>query len=61
MRNKEDIMDLREVYVAENDEERLDSYLTKELKEFSRTYIHRLIKNGLVSVNGKKKLNQDIW
>ncbi len=47
MRNKEDIMDLREVYVAENDEERLDSYLTKELKEFSRTYIHRLIKKWI--------------
>ena len=46
-------MDLREIYVSGEDEERLDFYLAKELDQFSRTYIHRLIKKGLVLVNGK--------
>lgn len=54
MRHKEDIMDLRKIYVFGEDEERLDSYLAKEMEEFSRTYIHKLIKRGLVFVNGKK-------
>lgn len=47
-------MDLREIYVVGEDKERLDSYLAKELKEFSRTYIHKLIKEELVLVNGKQ-------
>ena len=47
-------MDLREIYVVGENKERLDSYLAKELKEFSRTYIHKLIKEELVLVNGKQ-------
>ena len=47
-------MDLREIYVLGDYGERLDSYLAKELEEFSRTYIHKLIKKGLVFVNDKQ-------
>lgn len=46
-------MDLIEIFVGEdNDSERLDAYLAIELNEISRTYIQKLIKDGLVSVNG---------
>ena len=45
-------MDLIEIFVDEdNDSERLDAYLAIELNEISRTYIQKLIKDGLVLVN----------
>lgn len=44
-----------EIYVDEGDTERLDYYLSTELDEISRTYIQKLIKDGLVDVNGLKK------
>lgn len=46
-------MDLIEIYVDEEDDERIDSYLAKELDEISRTYIQKLIKDNLVFVNDK--------
>ncbi len=47
-------MELFEIYVDEVESERLDLYLSKKLTEISRTYIHKLIKEGLVLVNGKE-------
>lgn len=45
-------MDLIEIFVDEDgDSERLDAFLAIELNEVSRTYIQRLIKDGLVLVN----------
>ncbi|MBU5426468.1 RluA family pseudouridine synthase [Tissierella pigra] len=46
-------MNTVEIYVNEEDEERLDSYLAEELNEVSRSYIQKLIKEKLVSVNDK--------
>lgn len=49
-------MGLIELYVDEEDNERLDYYLSTELDEISRTYIQKLIKEKLVLVNdGVKK------
>ena len=50
-------MDLIEILVddEEDEEYRLDAYLALELKELSRTHLQRLIKDGLVSVNGLQK------
>ena len=48
-------MDLIEIFVDEEDDERLDAYLAVELNEVSRTYVQRLIKDGLVLVNGVLK------
>lgn len=48
-------MSLIELYVGEEDNERLDSYLSSELDEISRTYIQRLIKERHVLVNGLLK------
>lgn len=45
-------MDLIEIFVDEEDDERLDAYLAQELNQVSRTYIQKLIKDGLVFVNG---------
>lgn len=47
-------MELLEIYVGEDDNERLDLYLSKKIDKISRTHIHRLIKEGLILVNGKK-------
>lgn len=47
-------MDLIEIYIEKNNNERLDYYISKELEDLSRTYISKLIKDGLVIVNGKK-------
>lgn len=47
-------MDLVEICVSKEDNQRLDLYISKELGEISRTYIHKLIKDGLVLVNGKQ-------
>ncbi len=44
-----------ELYVGEDDNERLDHYLAEELNEISRTYIQKLIKDGNVTVDGKYK------
>ncbi len=44
-----------EIYVGEEDNERLDYYLSLELDEVSRTRIQRLVKDGLVKVNGEIK------
>ncbi|HEY8361953.1 MAG TPA: RluA family pseudouridine synthase [Tissierellaceae bacterium] len=46
-------MNIIEIYVDEDDGERLDSFLAKELNEVSRTYVQKLIKEGLVKVNNK--------
>ncbi|WP_406242133.1 RluA family pseudouridine synthase [Tissierella carlieri] len=46
-------MDIVEFYVDEDDNERLDAYLAKELDEISRSYIQKLIKEDLVYVNDK--------
>lgn len=46
-------MDIVEFYVDEDDNERLDAYLAKELDEVSRSYIQKLIKENLVYVNDK--------
>lgn len=45
-------MDIIEVYVNEEDNERLDAFLANELNEVSRTYIKKLITDNLVLVNG---------
>lgn len=48
-------MDIIELYVSEDEDGRLDMYLAQELDEVSRTKIQKLIKDGLVLVNGKKE------
>ena len=48
-------MSLIELYVGEEEDERLDLYLSNELDEISRTYIQKLIKENLVKVNGVHK------
>ena len=48
-------MGLIELYVGEEEDERLDLYLSNELDEISRTYIQKLIKENLVKVNGVHK------
>lgn len=47
-------MDLMEFYIDEDCSERLDLFLSQELKEVSRTFISRLIKEGLVTINGSQ-------
>lgn len=46
-------MNVIEICVNEEDGERLDFYLANELNEISRTYIQKLIKDKLVTVNEK--------
>lgn len=46
-------MNIIEIYVDECDGERLDSYLAKELDQVSRSFMQKLIKEGLVQVNEK--------
>jgi len=46
-------MEIVEIYVDEDDNERLDAYLAKELNEVSRSYVQKLIKENLVYVNDK--------
>lgn len=47
-------MNLIEIYVDEiEDNERLDAHLATHFNDMSRTYIQKLIKEGLVLVNGK--------
>lgn len=47
-------MDVIEILVGEEDNERLDSFLAEEIDEVSRSYIQKLIKKELVTVNEKK-------
>lgn len=44
-----------ELYVGEDDNERLDHYLAVELDEMSRTYVQKLIKDGNVTVDGRNR------
>ncbi len=46
-------MELLEIFVDEEDNERLDLYLSQELNNVSRSYIQKLIKEELVKVNNK--------
>lgn len=48
-------MELIELYVDEEENERLDSYLSSQLDEVSRTYIQKIIKDNCVSVNDRAK------
>ncbi len=43
------------IYVDEEDNERLDFYVAREIDEVSRTYVKRLINQGRVLVNNKEK------
>ncbi|MBU5293363.1 RluA family pseudouridine synthase [Anaerosalibacter bizertensis] len=47
-------MNIIEIYVDEDKDIRIDSYLAEELKEISRSNIQKMIKEGLITVNGKK-------
>ena len=46
-------MEIIEIFVDEEDDERIDAYLTQHLNEMSRAHIKRLIKDELVKVNNK--------
>ncbi len=48
-------MELMELYVDEEDNERLDSYLSNQLDEISRSYLQKIIKEKRVLVNGLLK------
>jgi len=48
-------MDLYELYVEDESGERLDSYIADQIEEVSRSYANKLIKEGLVLVNGDRK------
>ncbi|HSH36176.1 RluA family pseudouridine synthase [Schnuerera sp.] len=45
-------MELVEFYVDDKDNKRLDSYVTNKLDNISRNYVQKLIKEGLILVNG---------
>lgn len=47
------VMELLEIFVDGEDNERLDLYLSQELSHISRSYIQKLIKEELVKVNNK--------
>lgn len=55
MKRKEALMNLMKIYVDKDYNERLDYFLSKIIPDTSRTYIQKMIKEGLVSVNGKQK------
>lgn len=46
-------MEIISIYVDEDDLERLDSYVAKEIDEVSRSRVQQLIKDGLIYVNDK--------
>lgn len=48
-------MDFYELVVEEDDEKRLDSYIVDKIEDVSRSYISKLIKDGLILVNGSQK------
>ena len=47
-------IELEELIVKENNQKRLDSYVTDKLSKLSRTTAQRLIEDGKILVNGKK-------
>ena len=47
------------IFEAKVESRRLDQYLTNYCSEFSRAEIQRLIKSGLVNVNGKTSKASD--
>ena len=46
---------LEELIVKENNQKRLDSYVTDKLSKLSRTTAQRLIEEEKILVNGKKQ------
>lgn len=46
-------MEIIEIFADEEDNDRIDIFLAQELNEISRTYVQRLIKDGLVRVNDR--------
>ena len=48
-------IELEELIVKENNQKRLDSYVTDKLSKLSRTTAQRLIEEGKILVNGKKQ------
>lgn len=54
MKRKEVLMKLMEMYVDKDYNERLDYYLSKKIPDISRSYIQKMIKKGLILVNGKQ-------
>ena len=46
---------MEELIVKENNQKRLDSYVTDKLSKLSRTTAQRLIEDGKILVNGKKQ------
>ena len=46
---------MEELIVKENNQKRLDSYVTDKLSKLSRTTAQRLIEEGKILVNGKKQ------
>lgn len=46
-------METLEIIVCGETNDRIDQYLSQELNEISRSYIQKLIKDGLVTVNNK--------
>ncbi|MTI47750.1 MAG: RluA family pseudouridine synthase [Firmicutes bacterium] len=47
-------MEIIEILVDEEDGERIDAYLADQLDEVSRSYIQKIIKKGMVTVNDKE-------
>ncbi|WP_202711242.1 RluA family pseudouridine synthase [Sporosalibacterium faouarense] len=47
-------MEIIEILVDEEDDERIDAYLADQLDEVSRSYIQKIIKKGMVTVNDKE-------
>lgn len=54
MKHKEALMEIMEIHVNIDGGERLDYYLSKTIPGISRTYVQKMIKEGLVLVNGKQ-------
>lgn len=47
-------MDIIEIHVDEEKNQRIDSYLAEKYTQISRTNIQKMIKNNLITVNGKR-------
>ncbi|WP_352419945.1 RluA family pseudouridine synthase [Proteiniborus sp.] len=47
-------MELLEIFVDGEDNERIDLFLSQEINDVSRSFIQKLIKEGLVKVNNKE-------
>lgn len=46
-------MEIIQLYVDEDNSERLDTYVAKKIDDISRSYVQKLIKDGFVFVNDK--------